>query len=154
MNCWTKSYKKKELDKMSRLDKIIAQKSHEAVWKDQLKRSKAFDCVILLTLNKIQHHSAEWLEKYYKTFIDTYENIVEKYGMGEAVITKLKDETGLDIDELYSKYINVDEFFEKSPETKERENMKNEIDDLKNENDILKQQIEILKELKGVKLNV
>lgn len=152
MNCWARSYKKKELDKMSRLDKIIAQKSHEAVFKDKLKRSKAFDCVVLLALNEVQHHTAEWLENYYKTFIYKYEDIVEKYGMGDAVITKLKDETGIDIDELYEKYVDSDEPFEKTPELEKIDNLKNEIDDLKDENAILKQQIDILKKINNVNI--
>lgn len=152
MKCWQNSYKKKEVAKMNRLDKIIAEKSYEAVFKDQLKRSKAFDACILLTLNGIQHHTAEWLENYYKSFIDNYEKIVDNYGMGDAVISKLKDETGIDMDDMYAKYIDENDFFEKSPEAKQRQKEKQEIEDLRDENEVLKKQIEVLKKLAGVEI--
>ena len=148
MKCRALSNKKKQDDNMARLDKIIYQKTKEEI----AKRTKAFDCCVLLTIHELEGYGKQRLEKFYKTFIDTYDYVCDRYEMGEAVISYLKNQTGVDIDELYSKYVkdeNVKPTKDYDSEIKQRDN---EIEDLQEENRILKEQVQVLMSMNNIKV--
>jgi len=151
MKCRALSKSKKRADDMTRLDKIIHEKAKEEVFKQTVTRTKAFDSVVLLTIHEMEGYGKQRLEKFYKTFIDTYNDIYEKYEMGTAVISKLKDFTGVDMDELYIKYVNEDIKPERDWQ-KELDDKQIEIEDLEEENRILKEQVQVLMSMNNIKV--
>lgn len=144
MKCRLTSKQKRREDDMSRLDRIVNEKAKEAVLELEIKRSKAFDAVVLMTIRELLGFGKERLEKFYATFLQKYDDVMDKYGLTDAVIVKLKDDTGVDMDDLYARYIGEETLPNAQREYEEK------IEYLEKENKILQEQVETLRKIVGV----
>lgn len=143
MKCRLTSKKKRREDDMSKLDRIVHEKAKEASEEIMFNKSKAFDAVVLMTVREILGFGKDRLERFYKIFLNKYEAIMDKYGLTDAVIVKLKEDTGLDMDELYNKYVGKDEV------PSAQSNYEAEIEYLRRQNEILEETCAVQRKLLG-----
>ena len=93
--------------KTSHLTKADKRKLHEEVKKEWLQmrfeNSKRIDATLMLMLHNVFGFGKVRLERFHKAFIEEYNRLCDDYqdDGAEIAFIKLKEATGIDIDELY-----------------------------------------------------
>lgn len=95
----------------TRQKKILDEEVKQYFIQKKFENSKRIDATLMLMMHRVFGFGKERLLRFHKAFVEEYDRLCEDYQDDGAAIAaiKLRDETGVDIDELYKQEGLTDE---------------------------------------------